>query len=48
MSRNNGKDRFYRTLNLDEDAKNALKCFREIKEYVRKGLDKKEKKNETV
>lgn len=39
----NGKDKFYRTLNLDNDTKNALRIYNEVKKKVEKS-DKKEDK----
>ena len=43
MSRTNGKDRFYRTLNLDEKEKNALRFYTELKKAVEKSNKKEDK-----
>jgi len=42
MSRN-GKDKFYRTLNLDEHEKNALRIYNEVKKKVNKSNKKEDK-----
>ena len=39
----NGKDKFYRTLNLDNDAKNALRIYNEVKKKVNKSNKKEDK-----
>ena len=36
----NGKDKFYRTLNLDKDTKNALRIYTEVKKKVEKSDQK--------
>lgn len=40
-----GKNKFYRTLNLDKDGKDALKFFREIKQEMINDDENKEEEN---
>ena len=44
--RGDGKDRFYRTLNLDEDGKKALTHFNDVKKEIIKESKKKKDEDE--
>ncbi len=43
--RGDGKDKFYRTLNLDKESWETLKEFNKIKKKMIKDLGKKKKEN---
>ncbi len=40
MSLKDGKDRFYRTLNLDDESKETLKYFRKFEKQIKEDIDK--------
>ena len=44
--RGNGKNRFYKTLNLDKESWETLKEFNKIKKKMINDIKKKEKKDE--
>ncbi len=43
--RNDGKDSFYRTLNLDNESKETLKYFRKFEKQIKEDVDKIKKKS---
>ncbi len=38
--RRDGKDRFYRTLNLDKESKETLRLFRKYEKQIKEDIDK--------